>query len=423
MSETESRPTSPDGEPEDPGSDPRQTLPRRILRFLALSFRKANADRLSQKAAALAYTTLVSLIPLLAAFSFLGARWFDEQQAKMVEVLSRVLPYSEEAIVVKIQEFLDHAQTIRGWGFAVFVLAALVVFNTIEQTINRIWNVPRARPLRSRLLSFTLLLFWGPVVVGAAQLGLLFLHRHALLDRGPLSVAAAFIPFTMTWFGLTMLYWTVPYTTVHFRSALAGGLVASLLLEGLRQGFGLYVDQVRNVSLIYGGFGLALLFMVSIQLAWWIVLLGNEATYCLQNFEFMARSRRDAAAFEGSWVALAALVYVTYSFRHGEPITPHEKLAERLQLETAELGRVLEPLIENGVLCETGGDSEGYLLRVDPHELPVGRVFEIYESLQPEILAPLPAPLTAELDKLRHRLDGARRRETEGLTLAQLASG
>jgi DNA-binding IscR family transcriptional regulator len=180
---------------------------------------------------------------------------------------------------------------------------------------------------------------------------------------------------------------------------------------------------VRNVSLIYGGFGLALLFMVSIQLAWWIVLLGNEATYCLQNFEFMARSRRDAAAFEGSWVALAALVYVTYSFRHGEPIIPHEKLAERLQLETAELGRVLEPLIENGVLCETGGDAEGYLLRVDPHELPVGRVFEIYEPLQPEILAPLPAPLTDELDKLRHRLAQARHRETEGLTLAQLASG
>jgi membrane protein len=397
-------------------------LPRKVVGFLTLAVRKASADDLPQKSAALAFATIVSLIPLLAAFSFLGARWFDSQQALAVDVLSRILPYSQETLILQIQEFVDQAQAIRGLGFVLFVLTALGVFTLVERTVNKIWNVSDRRPFRSRLLSFTLVLFWGPLVIGTTYTTLFLLRQNPVLSSGPLAMPADFIPFIMTLLGLTMLYWLVPFTSVRFASAFAGGLTAALLLEGLRQAFGLYVDQVRTISIIYGSFGLALLFMISIQLAWWIVLLGSEVAYCLQNYGFMSRKRRAAGPAEGSWIALAALVFITHRFRTGEPITPYEMLAENLQLETNELHKVLEPLLDSGILKESTGDPEGYLLGEDPHDLPITRVFELYEGLQWQLLAPLPDGLADGLERLRARLAEERGRALKSKVLAELAT-
>jgi membrane protein len=397
-------------------------LSRKVLGFLSLAVRKAGADDLPQKSAALAFATVVSLIPLLAAFSFLGARWFDSKQALAVDVLTRILPYSQETIILRIQEFLDQAQAIRGLGFLLFLMTSLGVFTLVERTVNKIWNVSDRRPFRNRLLSFTLVLFWGPLVIGTTYTTLFFLREHPVLSNGPLALPADFIPFIMTLLGLTMLYWLVPFTSVRFASAFAGGLTAALLLEGLRQAFGLYVDQIRSFSIIYGSFGLALLFMISIQLAWWIVLLGSEAAYCLQNYEFMSRQRRAAGPAEGSWIALAALVFVTHRFRTGEPITPYEMLAESLQFETNELHKVLEPLLASGILKESSGDPEGYLLGEDPHDLAIARVFDLYEGLQWQLLAPLPDGLAEGLERLRARLAEERGRALRSQVLAELAT-
>ncbi len=396
--------------------------PRKVYRFAALSVSKARADNLTLQAAALAFITMVSLVPLLAAFSFLGARWFDQQQERTVDILSQILPYSEQTIMTNLQDFLVQATSIRGYGFLAFILTSLAAFTSIERTINRIWNVPRQRPLRSRLLSFTMVLFWGPLVIGATYSLLFYLRQQSAFQAVAKSLPLQLIPFIVTVLGLTMLYWLVPYTRVDFRSALAGGVTAALLLEGLRQGFGIYVEQVRNISLVYGGFGLLLFFMLSIQFAWWIILLGSEAAYNLQNSAYMASRRRPAAPLDGSWVALAALVKITQRFRSGKPVTPHELLAERLQLVAAELGEILAPLLEAGFLCESSGDTEGYLLSCDPYELEVTQVFELYEGANWQVAHSFVPELSEPLEGLRDRLAAERAQHIEGVTLAQLTS-
>ncbi len=401
-------------------SDPWIALPRRVFRFLALSVSKARADNLNQQASALAFITIVSLVPLLAALSFLGARWFDDRQEGMVDLLSHILPYSEETVVETLQGFLQQAEAIRGIGFAIFILSSMAVFTNIEATLNRIWNVPRKRPFRSRLLSFTLVLFWGPLVIGATYSVLFYLKQRPALEGIAGSLPVQLVPFTVTLLGLTMLYWLVPYTTVRFRSAFAGGLTAALLLEGLRQGFGIYVDQVRNVSLIYGGFGLLLLFMISIQIAWWIVLLGSEVAYSLQNAEYMSSQRHPAAPLEGSWVALAALIFATQRFRAGNPVTPHELLAERLQLSANEVGDILAPLLQAGLLCESSGDTDGYLLACDPYQLDISTVFDLYELNHRDLLQPPPDDPTDGLEDLRSQIVTERTRQSQGVMLIDL---
>jgi len=392
------------------------------VRFLALAIRKARSDDLTAQSSALAFITLVSLIPLLTAFSVIGARAFEhpDDRQRVIELLGRVLPYSEQTLIDTVSAFVNNAVKISGFGFLIFLVTALMAFSTIEQTVNRVWNVRHGRPFRTRLLSFTLLLFWGPVLIGATYSGLFVLSQQAAFQRFTESLPAQFIPFMATLLGLTMLYWLVPYTTVRFGSALWGGFTAAVLLEGLRQGFSLYIKTAKSISFIYGGLGLAFFFLVSVQLTWWIVLLGTEVAYCTQHHAALRRERRRAGASEGSWLGLVALVVIADRFRAGEPITPHEDLADRLRLPTAELFIVLEPLLKGGLLRETGGDAEGFLLARDPHQLKLAEVFELYERLHWEVLDALPGELLAGLEKLRARLADVRERQAEHTVLADL---
>lgn len=397
-------------------------LPRQFFRFLVLAVRKAKSDDLTIQSAALAFITLVSLIPLLTTFSVVGARAFDhpEDRQRMLELLGAVLPYSEQTLLEMVGAFVANADTISGFGFIVFVVTALMAFSTIEQSVNRIWNVPQGRPFRSRLLSFTLLLFWGPVVIGATYSGLFLLRQQASFQRFTESLPAQLLPFIVTLLGLTMLYYLVPYTTVRFRSALWGGFTAALLLELLRQGFSLYIKTAKSISLIYGGLGLAFFFLVSIQLTWWLILLGSEVTYCTQHHVALLRERRRAGTSEGSWLGLVALVVIADRFRAGEPITPHETLADQLRIPTAELKIVLEPLLEGALLRETSGDAEGFLLARDPHHLPLSEVFELYERFHWEVLDALGADLAGSLGDLRKRLAEVRTHQAESAVLADL---
>lgn len=389
--------------------------PEALWRFTVLSVRKARDDELGIQAAALAFTTLIAFIPLLTAFSLVGARTVGER-AEIIELLTQILPYSEQVIVQSLEQFLGKTRQLSVVGVAVFLVTVLFAFTTIERTVNRIWQVTQNRPFKVRLTSFTLVLFWPQLIVGLSYWGLHRLEQEESFQRLAATSPAQLLPFAATLVGLTLICWRLPYTSVRFHNAFLGGLLSTVLLEGLRRGFGLYVEMVPSVSLIYGSLGAAFFFMISIYAAWWIILLGSELTYCLQNFKRLARRPLSTAGMEGSWLALLALVTVAERFRRGTPITPHEVLSEELRLPTSDLLQVLNPLLDDGLLIETGGDTEGFLLGGDPHELPLTRIYDLYEpahwSLGPTIGSPV--------EELRARITDQRGRLMADLKLSDL---
>ena len=372
---------------------------------------KAGRDDLAQRSAALAFTTMLSLVPLLAAFSYLGARAFSGAQDQLVAFLWSVLPYSEAAVQRQLSGFLEQAKAIRGFGFVGFIVTSLAAFINIEHTINRVWNVHQKRPFAARLRSFTLVLFWGPVMIAATYSSIFLLRQRSLL--GPL------MPFTITLVGLTMLYWQVPFTKVRLRSAVIGSVTATVLLELLRQGFGFYVGWFQRISIIYGSFGLALLFMVSIQLVWLIVLLGSEVAYCAQHRDLLLRPRSTAARVDGSWLGLVALVAVVERFRGGQPIMPRSRLCELLWLDEREVDQVVAPLLAAGRLAPSS-DGEGVLLACDPYQLSVSELLADYDPEHAPAVDGLPPELAARLSEIRSSLEAARHERLGSRTVAEL---
>lgn len=400
--------------------DPRSlSFGLKLARYLATTFRQANEDSVWLTASALAFVTILSLIPLLTAFSYVGARVFSQYHQRSLEVFVQILPYSDETVTDKIAEFLDQAETIHGFGLFAFFASTLLLFSTVEETLNRIWNVSGRRPFKVRLLSFALLLFWGPLVVGATFTSLILLRQSPALRR---LVEESFLlsvaPFLATVVGLTILYWLVPYTVVRLRNALAGGLLAAILLEILRQGFGSYVELFRGVNVVYGSFALALLFMISIELTWMIILLGSEAAYTAQHFGLLARGHHRNPPVQAAWVGLAALALIARRFARGEPVLSREALATRMSLPLRELERILHPLLTHDLLRVV--DDRGYLLAADPHGLPVEKVLQAYDHRALRGVELVGGELTGRLEELVGTVATCRADRLDGLTLAEL---
>lgn len=390
---------------------------RRLPRFLLWTYRKAGRDDLLPQAGSLAFLTLFSLVPLFAIFSFFGARFVD--QTKLVASLSRLLPYQEVAIAEALQQFVESSGSLSGIGFATFMVTVISGFNSIEGVINRIWDVPKRRSLYSRLTSFILVLLGGPLLIAAAYWGVYYLESeprwYGLAKLGLVQM----LPFLITVVSLALLYWKVPNTHVRFKSALVGAVVAGLLLEILRLGFGYYAETATDIGLVYGSFGIAIFFLFSIQAAWTIVLLGTEVAYCMQNSEVLARPKQHSA-LDGCRLGLLAMILSVERFRGGTPRVTHEFFAGRLGLTSGEVRRVLEPLAKKGYLIEDSDDDGGWLLAKDPHEIPVRDVFSCYDETYEDIYGGLPEETAVSLDVLFDRLDAQTRRQLGALMVVDL---
>lgn len=399
-----------------------QGFPRKLARYLALTLQQAGEDGIYLTASALAFVTILSLIPLLAAFSFVGARVFNQYQERSMEVFIQILPYSDETLVDRIGEFVERAGTLHGFGLAIFSFTTLMAFATVEEALNRIWNVSQRRPLRVRLVSFVLLMFLGPLLLGATFSSLILLRQNPglrLLFQE--SILFTVVPFVATVLSLTGLYWKVPYTAVQFRAALAGGLFAGILLEILRQGFGTYVEFFRNMNMVYGSFAIALLFMISIELTWAIVLLGSEAAYTAQHFSLLARGLHRNPPLQAAWVGLAALALIAQRWLRGDPSWRPEVLASRLGLPPRNLEVMLRPLLLQKLLKKAKRGE--YLLAAPPHQIPVDQVFAAYDNRARRGADLLGGDLSDRLEGLVTQLSAARAEGLGELTVKDLVEG
>lgn len=383
----------------------------RLLRFGGRVLRKTHLDALGLRASALAYTTLVSLVPLLATVSFFVARTLREDDRRTFELLAQLLPYSESSVITALEGFVAQAESVRGVGLLGFLFVGLSAFFTVDSTLHRIFGVELEPSIGRRAFRFAVLVFWGPLLIGASYSVLLLLSqtsvagawvRDSWLLRG--------IPTAATFVGLTMLFWRASAGRVRLRDAALGSLLSTLALEALKWGFELYVASFTAVTrVVYGSFAIALFFVLSIQLAWWLMLVGAEVAICLSRPDEPRDVERPARRAE-VWRALAALAALAQA--RDEAAATAGPVADAAGIEPADLRRLMAPLVERGLVSPPFTAQGRWRLAVPARELPLRRVFEAYPIHQS-------SPEGALAD-LRRRAERAATAEIGALTLLDL---
>jgi len=379
-------------------------------------------DRGVDRAAALAYFTLLALVPLLAVIASLSKSFFSSHTEDIVRIFSVILPYSPDVVASTLTGFIQRARTLGGIGFLVFVILGFRLFLLVEEMLNDVWRSPSRRSITMRVFSFTMVLFWGPVVMGLGTTFLFWLESQPWAPDASLvlDLTRLAIPFV----GFTMVYLLAPHTPVRVSAALTGGLTATLGLQLLRTGFVAYVRAFPNINLIYGSLALVVLFLISLFAFWVLVMVGAEASYVTQNIGALSRERAQAKEGEPDNVLTPILLLIGcyhHVRTHGEPPTLHE-LSNHLGMADRTTGKHLQRLVDAGLIAVTGGEREAYLPIVESGRLTLG---ETVERLWPLRGSPPAGCHEKVVRRLAGLFDTARRVQHEVLepiTLDELVS-
>jgi len=245
-------------------------------------FRRFVDERCAQTAAALSFSTLLSLVPMIAIAVLIIARLpFAEGLTKALEqfLLANLLPDRAGTIIVKyVGEFTRETQHLPLVGGLALMATALVQMLTIEHAFNAIWEVRESRPLLRRIAMHLLALLLGPLLFGgslalttfiaSASFGLMeepFWAKADLLKTVTFAFMAAMF---------ALVYWALPNRRVVPWHAACGGLLAASGFALMQRLFGLYVAKLPSYAVIYGAFAAIPIFLLWLYLSWAVILVG-----------------------------------------------------------------------------------------------------------------------------------------------------
>ena len=365
----------------------------------AATVRGFRADRGIDLASSLAFATLLTAVPLLATFSHLLAMLFQENVSEILDVVNAILPYHTARVTENLRDFLAESTTVSGIGLALFIVASIRLIFIIEGAFNAVWGAPRRRARLSRVLMYALVLLALALLLGALGLGLRVLKGspagHAILSS---PVAVSVFPFAIEFGTLTLLYHYLPNALVRgFPSAMAGGVVASAL-ELLRFLFRLYVQALSRMNLITGSLALALLTLISIYLAWVLILLGVELTCVLQG-----GGPRPAGPGAGRAEKAIRMLVRLAAGRAGRI----EDLYKEQEASSVEAEQLLEELRAAGLI--EGDRDDGFVLTRPAHRITVA---DVVNAISPDLFTvahEVEDRVALVLEPIFHRLRAARR--------------
>lgn len=242
--------------------------------------RRAREERLAQAAGGLTFTTVVSTVPLLAVSFALFARippLRPSGEAIREHLLRGLLPGDIAKTVLKhLVQFAGNASGLTLVGSAVLLVSALALLMSVENTLNRIWQVKKSRPVLRRLALYLAMLLTGPVIIGSSlwATSALLAASSGLVGNGPawLLHALSVGPVVLGAAGFACLFRFVPHTAVRWRNAIAAGLLAGIAFELGKRGCALYLANLATYRTVYGAFAPLLAFLVWVYYSWFVTL-------------------------------------------------------------------------------------------------------------------------------------------------------
>lgn len=366
------------------------------LRVLIVSVRKFISDGCSLRASALTFYTLMSIVPV-AALIFAVAKGFGFKKYLQESIMEHLSDRQE--VVAYIIEFseglLESARggVLAGAGIIVLLWAVVKMLGHVEESFNTIWGVTRQRSLGRKFSDYLSIMLIAPVllVVSSSAAVMVVSHMGTISDDlglagfiAPLmDLAVRIVPFLLIWLLLSFMYVFIPNRKINLSSGVIAGACAGVIFIALQRIYIGFQIGVSHYNAIYGSFAALPLFLVFLQLGWFIVLFGAELSYAHQNVRgcgFDIRTGPYLSKLIGLSVAHAAVT----NFTCGRPGPTASSLSERLGLPAVLVRTCLVELIAAGFILEvhplTGDGEPSYVPAKDTGSITVASVVQSMEG-------------------------------------------
>jgi len=366
---------------------------RRYCRTFLYAWREFKQDNCVIRAAALAFVTLLSLVPTIIVFFIIinavGA--FKSFGHKLRDTLvNQVVPNTPEFEAARdwIGTVTDKLVTdvsvdIKGVSFNVIsfgamIVTAMLLLSAIEKTLNDIWAIKVRRNLLKRFGNIWTIITIGPVLIFFSYYFGLSLYTHVTADlvkQSWLYKSFIFIlPYFFSIVAFYLVYQFVPYTSVKPNAALVGAVFSGIVWEFSKVPFTAYVTNVINPSGVYGTLGVIPFFLLWVYLSWVIILFGAELSYSKHNFEVISSARRYDVHFLSlyrGYYTIRVLAEAVASFGTGDGPIKVQRVAKKLGVPLNLCWELAEHLRANKLLNYVGRDRTRFQLARSPEQITI----------------------------------------------------
>ena len=406
-------------------SPPRATLPRwksgavLAARLAIVLFNEAMAGRLTLWAMSLVYTTLLSMVPLLAlSFSVLKAFGVHNRIEPTLEGALAPLGAAGHEITGRLVEFIDRMNVgvLGSVGLALLIYTVVSLIEKVEASFNSIWHVSELRGLGERYSRYLSVLLVGPILVFSAA-GITAVAFNSAIVQGVVAIepfgllvsaVGKLIPYALVIGAFTFFYMFIPNARVRFMPALGGGIAGGILWQSAGWAFAVFVASSTRYAAIYSGFAILVLFLIWLYVSWLILLFGAAVSFYLQHPEYLYSTRGEQPLSNRmrERLALAAMSHIASHFFEGQPPWTLERLAQRLGTPMHGVAAVLSALESRGLLVRSRDDPPAYLPARDLADVSIAElVSAIRTAGEDRFINPASLSIPAEAEDLFQRLE------------------
>lgn len=263
-----------------------------IFELIKRTFSHFYTHECLKSAAALSFTTILSIVPIVALLFFSVSTFISDSENQSLihnTLLNFFSPSAGQELLTKLIILAEQASKLRTFGLVALIVTVLLGLNTIDLTINNIWNVERCKRTLVKLVLYLVVLMMIPILITISiSVSTYFLSvvtmKVGFIDDFLKFILVNFGPVFVSWLAFVCIYKWVPNIKVPIKYAIVGGVVAAILFELAKILFLIYIRYFPTYDLIYGAFAVLPLFCLWIYISWVIVLAGSVLTYNLTVF-------------------------------------------------------------------------------------------------------------------------------------------
>jgi membrane protein len=367
--------------------------PLRWLRYPAALIRDWLRGEISVRAMSLAYTTLLSLVPLMV-FSFailkgLGARG---DLKIILREFFRPMGGAATQLTESVMQFVVNmrGELLGSIGLAFLVYTVVTTIQKVEASFNFVWRVERPRSFGRRFTEYLSVMILGPILLAVA-IGLLGSAEHSPFAQwlyavaplaGAMGVLGQIVPYSIVAVVFTFMYAFVPNTHVQFRAALIGGVTAGLIWALVGRVFTAVIVYSSQMVAVYTGFAIVLTTLVWVYLSWLILLIGAQLAFYVQFPQYL-RHGQEAIELSGTdreQMSLSVMYLIGRDYGAGAGLWDVGRLAAELDVPGSALAPVLARLERAGLIVAT--EKEQFVPARDPARILLVDILEAVRNLQ-----------------------------------------
>ncbi|MFQ5582240.1 MAG: YihY/virulence factor BrkB family protein [Mariprofundaceae bacterium] len=363
-----------------------------LIRGMQISYalvRDMLDGQLTLRAMSLVYTTLLSMVPLLAlTFSVLKGFGVHNQLEPMLLNALAALGDKGVEVTEKIVGFVENIKVgvLGALGLGMLVYTVISLLHKIEKSFNYTWHITQSRPIGQRFSEYLSVVLVGPLLIFSA-LGITgtmmsstivqFLTTIPVLGMIVASIGKL-IPYALVIAAFTFVYVFMPNTKVRLGPALIGGLVAGVMWETMGWAFGAFVVSSSNYTAVYSGFAILIMFMIWLFVSWLILLLGASIAFYCQHPEHLGlqRGRLHLSPQTLEKLSLLVMHFIGQRYYRHDSGWKLEDLSHWLGVPSNVAEVVLDKLHECSLILHTSEASSPYVPAQDMERLQVRQVLE-----------------------------------------------